>query len=145
MYLDTSVLVKLYVNEPGSLECDAVAGGDTLVSSELAHGEVLSALLSKERAKQISAKERTEAWSRFLQDTAEGKVYLVPLNGIVVREAAELMEEVHPAVPLRTLDAIHLATFASVDAGPLFTMDKRMLEAARKLNYPLAVADGPAK
>ena len=145
MYLDTSVLVKLYVNEPDSLKCDLIVGGETLVSSELAHGEVLAALLSKERARQISAAERTEAWNRFLEDNTEGKVYLVPLNGIVVREAAELMEEVHPGVPLRTLDAIHLATFASVDAGPLFTKDKRMLDAARKLNYPLAVADGPAK
>jgi len=138
MYLDTSVLLKLYVNEPDSFECDSVAQGETLVSSELAYGEVLSALLAKERAKQLKPAERTAVWERFLDDNAEGKIYFVPLNGIVVREAAELMEEVHPDVPLRTLDAIHLATFLSVDAGPLFTKDKRMLDAAKRLNVPLA-------
>jgi len=139
MYLDTSVLLKLYVNEPDSFECDSVAQGETLVSSELAYGEVLSALLAKERTKQLKPAERTAVWERFLDDNAEGKIYFVPLNGIVVREAAELMEEVHPDVPLRTLDAIHLATFLSVDAGPLFTKDKRMLDAAKRLNVPLAV------
>ncbi len=138
MYLDTSVLVKLYVNEPDSVACDGVARGHTLVSSELAYGEVLSAFLANERAKRLSTEERALAWTRFLEDHESGKIHLVPLNGVLVQEAADLMEEVHPEVPLRTLDAIHLSTFLSVDAGPLFTRDRRMLEAARRLNLPLA-------
>jgi predicted nucleic acid-binding protein len=138
MYLDTSVLIKLYVNEPDSVACDGVARGHNLVSSDLAYGEVLSALLANERAKRLSPAERLLAWNRFHEDRENGKLFLVPLNGLVVQEAAELMEEVHPHVPLRTLDAIHLATFLSIDAGPLFTRDKRMLEAARRLNLPLA-------
>lgn len=140
MYLDTSVLVKLYVNEPDSLECDAIARGETLVSSELAHGELLSALLARERGRMISARERCDAWERFLDDNGAGRIHLLVLNGIVVRDASELMESLHPQIPLRTLDAIHLASYASVDAGPLFTKDKRMLAAARKMNFPLATA-----
>ncbi|HVU23943.1 MAG TPA: type II toxin-antitoxin system VapC family toxin [Opitutus sp.] len=138
MYLDTSVLVKLYVNEPDSVACDGVARGHTLVSSELAYGEMLSALLANERAGHLGADERALAWNRFIEDHEAARIYLVPLNGVLVQEAADLMEEVHPQVPLRTLDAIHLATFLSVDAGPLFTRDRRMLEAARRLNLPLA-------
>ena len=138
MYLDTSVLVKLFINEPDSVACDGIARGHSLVSSDLAYGEVLSALLANERAKRLRSDERARVWSRFLEDHENGKLHFVPLNGILVQEAAELMEEVHPHVPLRTLDAIHLATFLSVDAGPLFTRDKRMLEAARRLNLPLA-------
>jgi len=138
MYLDTSVLIKLYVNEPDSVACDGVARGHSLVTSDLAYGEVLSALLANERAKRLKPAERSLAWDRFLEDHENGKLHLVPLNGILVQEAAELMEEVHPQVPLRTLDAIHLATFLSIDAGALFTRDKRMLEAARRLNLPLA-------
>jgi predicted nucleic acid-binding protein len=45
------------------------------------------------------------------------------------------MLRVHPHVPLRTLDAIHLATFQSVVAGPIFTKDKRMLAAAKLLGF----------
>ena len=138
MYLDTSVLVKLFINEPDSVACDGIARGHSLVSSDLAYGEVLSALLANERAKRLTSDDRARAWSRFLEDHENGKLHFVPLNGILVQEAAELMEEVHPHVPLRTLDAIHLATYLSVDAGPLFTRDKRILEAARRLNLPLA-------
>ena len=47
------------------------------------------------------------------------------------------MLEVHPHVPLRTLDAIHLATYLSVITGPLFTKDARMRDAARLLEIPL--------
>ena len=53
MYLDTSVLVKRYVAEPDSDEVDEVVVGFTLVSSELALGEVWSALLAKERFAQV--------------------------------------------------------------------------------------------
>ena len=42
-----------------------------------------------------------------------------------------------PGEPVRTLDAIHLATFRSVEAGPLYTGDKRMLAAARSLELAL--------
>ena len=138
MYLDTSVLVKLYVNEPDSAACDGVAKGNSLVTSELAYGEVLSALLAHERAKRLTEAERERAWERFLKDHEEDRIHFLALSGVIMQEAVEVMEEVHPRVPLRTLDAIHLATFLSVDAGPMFTKDTRMLEAARRLNLPLA-------
>ena len=55
-----------------------------------------------------------------------------------MREAAEMIARVHPQVPLRTLDAIHLATFGGLEVGPLFTGDRRMIDAARLLAFPLA-------
>ena len=36
---------------------------------------------------------------------------------------------------LRTLDAIHLATYDSVITGPIFTKDKRMIAAAKLLGF----------
>lgn len=138
MYLDTSVAVKLFVREPDSDECELVVGGDGFVTSELFVGEFWSALLAKERAKHFGPTVRPAVWSEFNSLVAEGIVQLVPLNGIVLREAIEVMGQVHPHVALRTLDAIHLATYLSVDAGPLFTRDQRMIDAARLLNLPLA-------
>ena len=35
------------------------------------------------------------------------------------------------------LDVIHLATFRVVSAGPLFSKDKRMNAAARRLHLPV--------
>lgn len=133
MYLDTSVLVKRYTVEPDSVEVDALLVGATLVTSELAMGEVWSALLSKERGGIISVAQRGAAWHAFNEDIDEGALRIIPLDGVMIREANEAMLSVHPHVPLRTLDAIHLATYQSVITGPLFTKDKRMRDAAKLL------------
>lgn len=138
MYLDTSVAVKLFVREPDSDTCELIVGDHGFFSSELVVGELWSAILTKERSQFISAVARVRIWERFEQLLSDGVVQLVPLNGLIVREAVEVMGQVHSAVPLRTLDAIHLATFLSVDAGPLFTRDHRMIAAAKLLNVPLA-------
>ena len=135
MYLDTSVLVKRYVAEPDSDHVDEVVVGYTLVSSELALAEVWSALLAKERNNVLAPEARENAWSAFLNDVDEGVLRLIPLDGVMIREANETMLRVHPHVPLRTLDAVHLATYGSVITGPIFTKDKRMLAAAKLLGY----------
>jgi predicted nucleic acid-binding protein len=140
MYLDTSVAVKLFIPEPDSDECELIVGDGGFFSSELFIGELWSAILGKERSKFISAASRTLIWGRFEELVTQGVVQLVPLNGLIVRESVEVMSQVHPHVPLRTLDAIHLATYLSVEAGALFTRDRRMIDAARRLNIPLVGA-----
>lgn len=136
MYLDTSVLVKRYTSEPDSDEVDARLIGATLVTSDLALGEVWSALLAKERGRMLTAAQRVAAWAALQEDVAAGALHLIPLDRILIREANAVMLAVHPHVPLRTLDAIHLATYESVTAGPLFTKDSRMLAAAQRLGFP---------
>lgn len=141
MYLDTSVWVRLCLPEVDSEQCEAVAAtASGFVSSELLISELTSALLAKERNRSITAAHREIILAKFDEQIADGTLQLLPLNSVIVREATEVMRLVHPQVSLRTLDAIHLATYLSVEAGPLFTKDRRMLEAARKLNIPLAGA-----
>jgi predicted nucleic acid-binding protein len=135
MYLDTSVLVKRYVAEPDSDHVDEVVVGYTLVTSELALSEMWSALLAKERAKVLPVAARELAWQAFLGDVEEGVIRLIPLDGVMLRDANDMMLRVHPAVPLRTLDAIHLATYDAVTTGPIFTKDKRLLAAAKLLGF----------
>lgn len=138
MYLDTSIVVKLYTREPDSAQCEEIVAGNNILSSELLYAELWSALLAKERAGVLAPDDRQRAWQLFEIHLLEEVVELVDLDGSVAREAAEMMARVHPQVPLRTLDAIHLATYAGTDAGPLFTADRRMIEAARLLAFPLA-------
>jgi hypothetical protein len=64
------------------------------------------------------------------------KIRLLSLNDLLLRDAADLANGLHPEIPLRTLDALHLATFLSVEAGPLFTKDARMVQAAAKMGLP---------
>ncbi|MSU49804.1 MAG: PIN domain-containing protein [Opitutus sp.] len=138
MYLDTSIVVKLYTRETDSAACEKTVAGHKLVSSELLYAELWSALLAKERAGLLKPEHRFQIWEIFENHVLDDVIELVRLDGLLVREAAEIMAKVHPQVPLRTLDALHLATFASVESGPLFSADKRMIDAARALAFPLA-------
>ncbi len=137
MYLDSCVLAKLFVIEPDSEACAAKVSGSVIVSSELAYGEMFSTLLRKERAKEITATQREVLWADFERQIKEESIYLAVLDGTIARRAKDVMLDVHPHVPLRTLDAIHLATYLSVVTGPLFTKDVRMRDAARLLEIPL--------
>ena len=137
MYLDSCVLAKLFITEPDSEACAARLTGSVIVSSELSYGEIFSALLRKERAGEISPAQRDAFWEKFERQVREESVYLATLDGAIARKAKDVMLEVHPHVPLRTLDAIHLATYLSVLTGAFFTKDKRMRDAARLLEIPL--------
>jgi predicted nucleic acid-binding protein len=138
MYVDTSAVVKLYIREPDSEACEAAVAGTTLVSSRLLFCEFRSALLGKVSRGIISHELRAEVWQEFEKDVAAHKIRFVSLNDLLVKDAADLMFELHPKVHLRTLDALHLATYLSVETGPLFTRNLRMLQAAEQLGLSLA-------
>jgi predicted nucleic acid-binding protein len=138
MYIDTSALVKLYVDEADSEVCEAIVASRSLVSSRLLYCEFRSALLGKESRRIISQELRDEVWNRFESDISDGLIRFASLNDSVIQDAQELLSELHPRVSLRTLDAIHLATYLGLETGPLFTKDHRMLKAAAFLGLPLA-------
>jgi hypothetical protein len=74
------------------------------------------------------------------RDVDEGRFYLCPLTDLTVHDAVDVMWHLHPEVPIRTLDAIHLATCRgnlSGDADGLLTTDIRMADAARKMGITL--------
>jgi predicted nucleic acid-binding protein len=138
MYIDTSAILKLYVDEPDSEACEAIVVGMTLVSSRLLYCEFRSVLVGKVSRGIIPAELGTEVWQEFGKDIAAHRIRFVSLSDLLVQEAADLLSDLHPAVPLRTLDALHLATYLSIEAGPLFTKDLRMRQAAVQLGLPLA-------
>lgn len=139
IYVDTSVMVKLYIEEPDSGSCEDTVSGNTLVSSRLLYCEFQSAISRKASRGIISSELRSEIWNAFETHIATGKIHLLPLTDLLIRDAAELLRELHPEVPLRTLDALHLSTYMSAETGPLFTKDIRMLQAAGRLGLALAV------
>lgn len=138
MYIDTSALVKLYIRETDSEACRNTVADSSLVSSRLLYCEFRSALLGKESRRIISPEIREEAWQSFERDISDRIIHFVPLNDLVIHDAQALLEELHPSVSLRTLDAFHLATCLGMEAGPLFTKDNRMLKAAAFLGLALA-------
>ncbi len=133
MYLDSCIIVKLLVAEPDSGFFIASLEGKALVTSELAQAEVFSALLARERAGKISAPDRRRAWKEFQARIEAGEIRIAPLDPTVLRKAVHLLDRCHPQVPLRTLDALHLATADLCHDLPLTTTDGRLRDAATLL------------
>ena len=137
MYLDTSIVFKLLVREPDSEFFQNALEGQLLSTSELARTEIWSALLAKERNRAISAEQRIRAWQVFLQQVQSKQILLHPLNTVALKKANHILEQCHPDVPLRTLDAIHAASCDLSQDFPLCSTDKRMRDAAERLRIPV--------
>ena len=139
MYLDTAILVKLVVPEPDSAFYGKLVDGEGEVwSSEVFVTEGFAALLRKEREGSIDRARRRSAWRQLGAYMAEGSLRLVPLTRILLGRASRILESCHPSVPLRSLDAIHLASFEECRSGPLVTNDKVLRAAATHLRLALA-------
>lgn len=138
MYLDTSVLVKLYVREVDSEFYGRLVDGQPVSSSMLGYTEVWAALAAKERAQAISRGLRTDAWRTFVHDVPDDLIGLVSVSEAIVRRANSIIERVHPHLALRSLDALHLASADQLQDWPLVTHDVLIRQAAELLAYPLS-------
>lgn len=140
MYLDTAILVKLFVREPDSDWFNNALIGQHFETSELALTEMHSALLAKERAGDLTRQERVRAKHKFDDMTTQDIVRLLPLNRSVLERAVAIQSACHPRIPLRTLDALHVATCDVNRCGTLTTTDARMRAACEQLAISLLPA-----
>lgn len=144
MYLDTGILVKLLTPETDTAFFERELRGHPLATSELALVEVKSALYAKERARLITHEQRGRAEAKFQEMIETETLELHDLNSRVLRKARQVIESCHPQVPLRTLDALHVAACDLGQEFPLCTTDARMHAAARKIHLPVFPEKLPA-
>ncbi|MEP6663558.1 MAG: type II toxin-antitoxin system VapC family toxin [Verrucomicrobiota bacterium] len=137
MYLDTAILVKLFVSEPDSEFFGKLTDGENISSSVLSSTEFFGALLRKTRNGEITVTERQGAWASFENAVGEGTIELAPFHEALFKKANRIMEQCSPQVALRSLDALHLATCDQLQDWPLVTTDVRMRQAAELLRFPL--------
>jgi predicted nucleic acid-binding protein len=130
MYLDTCVIIKLISHEPDSEAYHRLVLGQPVVTSELAVTEVRSALLTKERTGRISRPARLAGWRLFQEKVQAEEFRLLPLDRRVIERAGSVIEQCHPDVALRTLDAIHVATAELHGGEPMCSSDQRVCQAA---------------
>jgi predicted nucleic acid-binding protein len=130
IYLDTSALVKRFVQEPGSRAVDRLlATGKPVGTSIVAYAELFAALARKRRDRalplaryQMVAGEVEREWSTYVRVTV--------LPTILAR--SRRLVETHP---LRGFDALHLASAAylaeALEVDVTFAAaDRRLLDAA---------------
>jgi len=130
LYLDSSSLVKLYVEEAGSSEVEAlVAAADGAATSRTAYAELRSALARKQREGGLSAADRARIAAAFRSEWDRLIVQEV------TQDAVELAGDLSERHSLRALDAIHLASarlLAEQSRIPVrfSSSDRRLQEAA---------------
>lgn len=132
LYLDTSALVKLYVEEEGSsVVRKCIEDADTAATSIVAFVEARAAFARRRREKRIPP----AAHAKLIRDfEADWDHYLVlEATALLIRRAGKLTE----AHPLRAYDAIHLASAEILRerlAERVFfaSWDARLVSAARE-------------
>ncbi len=99
--------------------------------------EVRSALLSKERAGRITRQARQAGWRLFQEKVRDQEFVLLPLGRQAIERAGVVIEQCHPNVPLRTLDAIHVATAELNGGEEMCSSDQRVCDAADLIGLSL--------
>ncbi len=103
-YFDTSALVKRYVDEPGRRQVQQLLRRHDCVTSAILPVELRSALRRRVTERTLDGSRVSEILKRVALDRAYWTVIEV---GTEVLSGAETLVSVHP---LRTLDAIHVAS-----------------------------------
>ncbi|NJE61357.1 type II toxin-antitoxin system VapC family toxin [Thermococcus sp. 21S7] len=137
VYLDSSAILKRYLNEEGSNVVreafrDAYRGEVRLAFSFWNIGEVMGILDKKRRRGQLSEEEFNFLKKGFLAEvkrfTRLGVLEVVPVHSLLLADAWELIERHH----LYQADALQIVSAKHVEAESFYTADKRLHEVALK-------------
>ena len=132
-YFDTSVLVKRYISEPGSLQARDLLHRHDFLSSSIINPELLSAFSRRRRSGELSDATFNTLLGRVRNDRLRWE--LIEVASLVLHGAERLVQG---AVAVRTLDAIHIAswmtfkTTAAIEV-PFVTANARQRDAAKQV------------
>ena len=132
LYVDSSALLKRYVDEPDSERAEALLHSDpSLLTARHTIVEVRRNL-----ARLLEEREAAAARSAFLEDV--GVLSIVELDEVTCEMAAAIAE----LTGVRTLDALHLAAAQRIGgaAVPFLTFDVRQAQAGRALGLTVVGA-----
>lgn len=129
LYVDSSALLKRYVDEPESDVADRFLRSDP----ELITGRHTVIEVRRNLARLLAGRELARAKAAFTADI--GAFALVELDDVTCERAAEVAE----LTGVRSLDALHLAAAQRVGGAaiPFLTFDIRQAQAARALGFPV--------
>lgn len=136
VYFDTSALLPLVIEEPGSSTASRLwDDAERVVSSRLAYAEGRAALAMALRMKRLDEQDLRSAVDAF--EVVHDQLQLVEVTEALVRRAGVLAEE----FALRGYDSVHLASVEEIadEDVVLAAGDRILLSAAEALG--IAVAD----
>jgi uncharacterized protein len=131
MYIDTSVLVPYYCPEALSRAAERAVRGDPRPAvSDLVEVEFFSALAKKVRERAMPAADASQVGQQFLDHLQAGLYTRLAVQRQHYEAARQWLARF--ALPLRALDALHLA-IADAEALRLATADRDLSRSARSL------------
>ena len=132
MYLDTTLLAKLYVKEDGSERAQKFVASAYQRPVCSIHGkmEILATFHRKWREGLISQAELNAVHLQFELDDSRDRIEWLPLTNSIIERVQAVFMKLPATIFLRTGDAIHLATAAEVGLKEIYSNDRHLLVAA---------------
>lgn len=131
MYFDSAYIAKVYVNEPDSaLVRNLVRHSSEVFSSSLALVEVTSVFQRYVREGRLTVTQGRELLDRLRDHISMAMWILIPITDALLNDTARLIQGLPAEVPIRTGDALHLATAINRGETEIWTNDRHLLRAA---------------
>lgn len=135
LYVDTSALAKWYVAESGSDAFDAfICNRSPANISRLTVVELRCMLARRRRNHELSVAVEKKVFQAFQSHVRDGIFVVLAMSDAHFVRALEILGELR-TVPLRTLDALHLAVAHTHNIAAIATADQVMVDAARALKF----------
>jgi len=133
-YADTSIIVKSYVDEPGSAEAESLLRrlGMPLAYTPLHEVEVPNAVYLKRFRHEITVAQEHAVMSEVHSDLRKGLLRrpdFLDLRKVFVR-AAVLAEKHSPHIGTRSLDLLHVAAALECGSADFVSYDRRQRRVA---------------
>ncbi len=141
-YWDTSALAKLYTAEEDSqaFESKAAEPEATFTTARVTVWEFRRVALRKEVAGAIQAGGAETVWLELESDITSGWLGIVEPTAQLAEEFDRVMATCYrrvPPVPVRTMDALHLAAARVAGEEEMVATDRKLREAAMLLGFKI--------
>jgi predicted nucleic acid-binding protein len=130
IYCDTSYLVRLYLEEPGSTEVRELCAVHRISSASHTQAEVPAAFHRAFREGRLAPEVFAAALDQFAMDQANDGVTWLPLGPALLAGMATRFARMPRTTILRAADALHLACAAENGFKEVYSNDRHFLEAA---------------
>jgi len=143
IYFDTSALAKWYLPEEQSNEVEKyIQEHGPVVISDLTVVEMRNLLARHRREGNLDPNTEIKVFATFEEDIRQKFLICHPLSDGMARGAVNLLS-VLCDLPLRMIDAMHLAMAKEIQTDVLATADPVMASAAKAMGFSVIRFDGP--
>ena len=140
VYLDSSAIIKRYVNESGTeiiraLYHDAYLGNVLLAFSLWNIGEILGVVDKAHRQQRISKEQLKEVLDRFSDETTRlrkiDRLKIIPLSERVIENSWDFVTKQH----LYAADALQIASALQLECSEFLTGDRMLHSVALSIGF----------